>query len=437
MLQAAAQPGTEARPVSPEAASLRALSARQWKSGIAAWLGWLFDGLDMHLYTLVAAGFVASLVQTPVGDPVAKTYSAWIQAAFLVGWALGGGFFGRIGDKLGRSRALSLTILTYALFTGLSFFVHTWWQLLICRFVSALGVGGEWAVGSSLLSETWPKRWRPWIAAVLQTGVNIGVLIACISVFTLSSIPGYQERWVFLVGVLPALMVFWIRKNVPEPEEWQTAKLAAGEKQPGLRDLFSPALRSRTLLVIAICSLSLSGWWAFMFWHAQLLQTLPDVASWTRGQKQQLASSVFFLVIAVSSVGNFVASWFAKKLGYRRAVSIMCAGFFVTIFGTFVVARSYHEYLFWMPCVGFFSGVFGLFTMYLPPLFPTLLRTTGAGFCYNIGRISAAFGTVFFGLYSNVTDLRWTLWIVGFLFVPATIVALFLPDLSPEEGGTD
>src|SRR5262245_7309256 len=204
----------------------------------------------MHLYTLVAAGFVATLVNVPVGDPLAKTRSAWIQAAFLVGWALGGGFFGRIGDKLGRARALSLTILTYALFTGLSFFVQTWWQLLICRFVAALGIGGEWAVGSSLLSETWPKRWRPWIAAVLQTGVNIGVLLACVSVYALSAMDGYQERWVFLVGILPALFVFWVRRHVPEPDEWQNAKVASGEREPGLLDLFKGSLRNRTLLVI-------------------------------------------------------------------------------------------------------------------------------------------------------------------------------------------
>ena len=103
-----------------------------------------------------------------------------IQAAFLVGWALGGGFFGRIGDRLGRARALVLTILTYALFTGLSFFAQTWWHLMICRFLAALGIGGEWAVGASLLSETWPRRWRPWIAATLQRAVNIGVLLAMV-----------------------------------------------------------------------------------------------------------------------------------------------------------------------------------------------------------------------------------------------------------------
>ena len=133
-----------------DAKSLRDISSQQWKSGIAAWLGWLFDGLDMHLYTLVAAPFVAqllvhsgSIATLNPADPLVKANSSLIQAAFLVGWALGGGFFGRLGDLLGRSRALSLTILTYATFTGLSFFAQAWWQLLIFRFLAALGIGGE------------------------------------------------------------------------------------------------------------------------------------------------------------------------------------------------------------------------------------------------------------------------------------------------------
>src|SRR5437763_10481509 len=169
-------------PCGREVTRLRDLSPQQWKSGIAAWLGWLFDGLDMHLYVLVAAPFVAELLGVASDkDPQVGYYSSWIQAAFLIGWALGGGFFGRVGDRLGRSRALMLTILTYALFTGLSFFARAWWQLLIFRFLAALGIGGEWAVGAALLSETWPRRWRPWLAAVLQTAVNVGVMLAALA----------------------------------------------------------------------------------------------------------------------------------------------------------------------------------------------------------------------------------------------------------------
>jgi hypothetical protein len=161
-----------------EATHLRELSPQQWKSGIAAWLGWLFDGLELHLYTLVATPLVVQLLAVPsAADPAVKEKSAYIQAAFLVGWALGGAFFGRLGDLLGRSRALALTILTYALCTGLCAFAQNWWQLMLFRFVAALGIGGEWAVGASLLAETWPRAWRPWLAAVLQTGVNLGILL--------------------------------------------------------------------------------------------------------------------------------------------------------------------------------------------------------------------------------------------------------------------
>ncbi|HEV3145492.1 MAG TPA: MFS transporter, partial [Gemmataceae bacterium] len=193
----AAPPETRPTSVSHEITRLRDLSPQQWKSGIAAWLGWLFDGLDMHLYVLVAAPFVALLLGVASEkDPLVGRYSSWIQAAFLIGWAVGGGFFGRIADRLGRSRALMLTIMTYALFTGLSFFAQTWVQLLLFRFLAALGIGGEWAVGASLLSETWPRRWRPWMAAVLQTGVNLGVMIACLAAFLLSDLP---KRYVFLV----------------------------------------------------------------------------------------------------------------------------------------------------------------------------------------------------------------------------------------------
>src|SRR4051812_32517578 len=152
--------------VVPEKTSLAQISGQQWKSAIAAWLGWAFDGLDLHLYTLVAAPFVAELLGgLSTANPAVGRYSSIIQGAFLLGWALGGGFFGYVGDRLGRSRTLSLTVLTYAAFTGLSCLATTWWHLLAFRFLSALGIGGEWAVGASLLAETWPRRWRPWIAA--------------------------------------------------------------------------------------------------------------------------------------------------------------------------------------------------------------------------------------------------------------------------------
>ncbi|HOW67405.1 MAG TPA: MFS transporter [Candidatus Paceibacterota bacterium] len=405
---------------------LRDITSGQWKSGTAAWLGWLFDGLDMHLYTLVAAPFVAQLLQvSSPADPMVKRTSAWIQAAFLLGWALGGGFFGRIGDRFGRSWALSLTILTYALFTGLSCFAQTWWHLLIFRFLAALGIGGEWAVGASLLSETWPKSWRPWIAAVLQTGVNLGILLACLAVFLMADA---NPRYVFLVGILPALIVFWIRRSVPEPTEWQEARARDPKSSPGWTELFRGPVRSLTLRAVLLCALSLTAWWAFLFWNQQHLRNLPALASWIPADRERLVSAVFFLVIASSIAGNFFAGWLALRAGYRRAISLLFACFFLSMAGAYWVPRDHTQLLWWMPWVGFFSGVFGLFTMYLPPLFPTLLRTTGAGFSFNIGRVAAAFGTVFFGIFAQVGDFRPALFLASFLLAAAAGAALLMPE---------
>jgi MFS family permease len=440
--------------VKPEASTLRELSPEQRKSGLAAWLGWLFDGLDMHLYGLVAAPFVAYLLHreglipdaSDVANDMVKQRSGWIQGSFLIGWALGGAFFGRLGDILGRSRSLALTILTYAAFTGLSFFAQTWWQLMIFRFLAALGIGGEWAVGSSLLSETWPKKWRPWVAAVLQTGVNLGVLLACLTTYLAALHPNYHPKWVFLVGVLPALMVFWIRRHVPEPEEWRAAKQSSLSAQPGIADLFRGEVRRTTILTIIVCACGLTAWWAFQFWHAQHLRNLPDLdaaakaefaklapggdeAKWAASYKQKIVSLAFFVVISASIAGNFAAAALARWFGYRRSIAICYAGFFLAMGATFIQPRGWESLVwFWFPLVGFFSGVFGLFTMYLPPLFPTLLRTTGAGFCYNIGRIASATGVIFSGSLASGGDFKRTLLFAACLFVPAIFVALILPE---------
>ena len=414
------------------ATGLRQISPQQWKSGLAAWLGWFFDGMELHIFTLVALPVVAQLMALPLASPDVKEKSSWIQGAFLAGWALGGAFFGRVGDRLGRSRALCLTILTYALFTGLCFFAQTWWQLLIFRFISALGIGGEWAIGASLLSETWPKKWRPWIAAVLQTGVNLGILIVCAFSFTFpGSIAAHPER-IFLIGVVPALIVFWIRRNVPEPEEWHAAQNQSAIK-PGPADLFRGEILSTTVLTTIVCALTLTGWWAFMFWHPQHLRGLPELASWSPEQRQKEVTIVFFWVVGVSIPGNYFAAWLAKRFGYRRTILALCLAFVAAFCCAYAVPRPYESLKPWLYVIGFCSGVFGLFTMYMPPLFPTLLRTTGAGFCYNIGRLFAAIGTVVFGLYLKVGDFQTALLAFGGLFMLAAVFAMFLPELGKEE----
>ncbi len=414
-----------------EAAHLRDISPRQWKTGIAAWLGWMFDGLELHLYTLVATPLVVTLLGVAsAADPQVKEKSAYIQAAFLVGWAVGGAFFGRLGDILGRSRALSLTVLTYALCTGLCAFSQTWWQLMIFRFVAALGIGGEWAVGASLLAETWPRAWRPWLAAVLQSGVNLGILFAAAVVWLLSRLPHPPaERYVFLLGVLPALLVFWIRRHVPEPEVWQQAEETVQRHNPGVRDLFRGQLARVTGWTTIVCALSLSAWWLFIFWQSQHLRKVLAAAGAPAGDVTRRVSAAFFVMIAVSIGGNYFAGWLAKLIGNRRAILLMFWGLFGSMAGAFIVPRGFGELAwFWIPLVGFFSGVFGLFTMYLPPLFPTLLRTTGAGFCYNIGRLAAAIASVVFGWAAPVDDFRLALLYSSLLALAAALASIWLPE---------
>lgn len=401
------------------------LTSQQKKSGLAAWLGWMFDGLDMHLYTLVATPFVALLLgnldksSKEVGDK-----GAIINAAFLVGWALGGAFFGRVGDLLGRSRALCLTILCYACFTGMSFFAETWWHLMIFRFLSALGIGGEWAVGASLLSETWPRKWRPWIAAVLQSAVNCGVLLACIAAWYFRNLP---PNYVFLVGVLPALIVLWIRSAVPETEEWHHARSQV-KKMPGLVDLFGPGVAGTTVKVLVICGLSLTAHWTFMYWQQKYIRDLPEVRAMTGAGQNSAAMQALLVLMVFSIAGNFLAGGLAQRFGYRRTISSLCVAYGLAMWGTFSQSLSLGGALAWFAVLGACQGLFGLFTMCLPPMFPTLLRTTGAGFGYNFGRIVAAAGTVFFGLFTKVGDVRNALWYAAFLFPAAAVATLWLPE---------
>ena len=419
---------------SPDPDSLRGITRQQWRSGIAAWLGWLFDGLDMHLYTLVAAPFVMELVHaSSTSDRAVTEKSSWIQAAFLTGWALGGGFFGRIGDRLGRSRALCYTILAYATFTGLAFFAQTWWQLLIFRFLAALGdrrgMGGRRVASrgdvasphASVAGGRPSDRRESRRARRVRGGLFHGALDALSARrFSRRHPSGLSRPCGF-------------DAKCPEPAEWCDAQAEARGEAPGVRDLFRGGVRHITLGSIGVCATSLTAWWGFMFWSQQHLRNLPELASWNQQSRERLSGEAFFLLIGVSIIGNFVAAALAKRFGYRWGIALMCLGFFLAMFGCFSVPRGHESLMTWYAVVGFFSGIFGLFTMYLPPLFPTLLRTTGAGFSYNIGRLAAAGGTVYFGLFAKLGDFRIPLFYASFLFLPPMLIVFLLPE-PPHTG---
>jgi MFS family permease len=173
-----------------------------------------------------------------------------------------------------------------------------------------------------------------------------------------------------------------------------------------------------------------------MFWCSQQLRSLPDVADWSPAQKNELVSAAMALVMAASVLGNFLAAALARWLGYRRAIVLLSLGYLAGVLAAYGVPRGHRSLMCWIPAIGACQGVFALFTTYLPPLFPTLLRTTGAGFCYNAGRVAAAAGIVAFGLAFEVDDFRLALCCSGFLILPASAVACYLPEPPAEASAT-
>ncbi|MDZ4286546.1 MAG: MFS transporter, partial [Prosthecobacter sp.] len=273
------------------------------------------------------------------------------------------------------------------------------------------------------------KAWRPWIAATLQSAVNCGVLLACFAGWVLA---GQEPRFIFLIGILPAFITLWIRKAVPETEAWTQAR--EGQEVPRISALFGPEVRQTTWRVLIICAVSLTAHWTFLFWQQKHILSLPEIASLPKAGKDHALVIALMWIMFGSIIGNYIAGGLAKLMGYRKAIVLMMLAYFASMYLAFYRQWDWETTKYQFALIGACQGVFGLFTMCLPPLFPVLLRTTGSGFCYNIGRIVAAAGTVFFGIFVKVGDYREALLYAGFLFVPATLVAMLLPEEKMAAG---
>lgn len=410
------------------------IHSHHWKALIAAWLGWCFDGLDGYLYVMVAGPFVTQLVANEHGITKADAAStlggeitnkaAIIQTFFLVGWAVGGAVFGRIGDRLGRSRTLTLTVLTYAIFTGLSFFATSWWHLLIFRFLAALGIGGEWAAGSALVAETLHARHRTWASAALQSGYMVGCIVAALTTGWMAHI---DPKWVFVIGVVPAFFTLWIRAAVPEPAEWSAA--AKHQPIPPVSALFRHGLAMTTTLVLLLTTIALTTVWAFLYFAPRAIERMPEVQGWAKPEIEHLKTRVTIVYFLINIAGNFFGSYVAKWIGYRRTFFLMIAAAAASYWFGFRQPLTLAN-MYW--CTGFaafFSlGLFGLFPMYIPPLYPTLVRTLGAGFTYNVGRVVSAVGVWTGGMIATGDGgpHRVIMW-AAILYLPGLVVAAMCP----------
>jgi MFS family permease len=418
----------------PAASWREGVTPYQWLVLFVAWLGWVFDSMDATIYAIVLHPALDELLQASAGGATPDNigwHGGLIFSIFLIGWAIGGVSFGIVADRFGRTKTLIATILIYAIFTGLAALSQTWWHLAIYRFLTALGIGGEWAAGAALVAEVWPEEKRAKAAGLLQSAWAAGFFLAAALNLLLS---GYGWRALFVVGIVPAVAALLVRLWVKEPERWVQAhrqELAAGTGSfAKLAELFQGDLLRPTLAGSALAFVAVFGLWGSTNWTPTLISTLPDLQGLSR---QELSARVSYAIMALNAGALFGYLSFgplADRFGRRPVFALMCAGSLIMLPITFLTPRAYVHVLLLLPVLGFFNnGIFSGFPIYLPELYPTRLRATGAGFCFNAGRVFASVGPFLTGwLTAAMGSVGYAVSTIGLIYLVGLLVLPFAPE---------
>ena len=416
----------------------------KWLALTAAFLGWMFDGLEMGLFPLVARPAMMEFM----GEGAAARFGTWMSiiiAMFLVGAALGGVLFGWLGDKVGRTRAMVWSVLAYSLFSGLCAFATAPWHIAGLRFLAALGMGGEWALGVALVMEIWPSKSRPLMAGLIGAAANVGFLtvalmslaltsiIASVGVFLHAILPASAAdallangswRMLFLLGAMPAFLTLFIRIFVPESEKWHAA-VEKNQVSPKVSDLFKGKLLAKTLVGSCLGAVALLGTWGSVQWIPSWGHKLANGAHGAR-ETLQIYSAIGAIIFSI------LIALIAEKLNRRLTYFLLAL---VTTVACAVLFRVPMEYgprlFFWTFLVGGLSaGFYGWLPLYLPELFPTRLRATGSGFTFNIGRLLAACGTLGAGALLNAfnEDYARMCAVISLVYVVGMVIIWFGPE---------
>jgi MFS family permease len=394
----------------------------------AAFLGWMFDGLEMGIFPLVARPALQEMQATAgvLDEQFVQMWMGKITALFLLGAAAGGLVFGWLGDKIGRVRAMTLSILCYSLFTGIAYFAQQPWHLGMFRFVAALGMGGEWSLGVALVMECWPANKRPLMAGVIGAAANFGyAIIAIIGIFF--HITRDSWRWVMLVGAAPALLTLLISLFVPESERWKEA-VKKGPSQP-VREIFSRSLLRYTLLAIAFASVALIVTWGIVQWIPLWADQM------THGQQPKVKAYIQLASSIGAIIGCLIAPLVGGKFGRRPAYFGLCLSSLLVCSYLFRAFQEYNTaFLLTVGLVGMCTASFyGWLPQYLPELFPTRVRATGQGLAFNFGRILAAVGAWQMGSLMAFFDKSYAK--AGATIVLVYLVGMVLIWFAPETKG--
>ena len=412
-------------PAAPFATSAPTIQQGQWMVLLAAFLGWMFDGLEMGIFPLVARPALQEMqmVAGTLDEQFVQTWMGRITALFLLGAACGGLIFGWLGDRFGRVRAMTFSILAYSLFTGLAYFAQHPWHLGMFRFIAALGMGGEWSLGVALVMESWPHSKRPLMAGLIGAAANFGyALIAIIGIFF--DIRRGSWRWVMLVGAAPALLTLLITFFVPESERWKAS--TQKEVSRPVREIFSSGLFRTTLLAIAFASVALIVTWGIVQW-------IPLWADQMTGGKMPKAKAIIQLVSSCGAIlGCLIAPLVGERLGRRPVYFGLCL---TSLLVCSFLFRALHEFnglfIVMVGLVGACTAAFyGWLPQYLPELFPTRVRATGQGLAFNFGRILAALGAWQMGAVMGFFDKSYAK--AGSTIVAVYLVGMVLIWFAPE-----
>lgn len=380
---------------------------------LAAFLGWMFDGLEMGIFPQIARSALGQLIQGADENTI-KWWHQVIDACFLFGAAGGGLVFGWLGDRIGRVRAMAFAILIYSVFTGLLYFVGSPLQIAVLRFVAALGMGGEWALGVALVMEVWDAKHRPLLAGLIGAAANVGfVLVGLVGL----QMPVTRDNWRLyaILGAAPALLTFVIRLFVDESEKWQQTQQI--KKSEPLKEIFADReLTKRMLLGIGLASVTLLGTWG-------AVQKIP---AWVGGLPGKTPLAVASAQIASgigAIIGCLVAPYVAQLFNRRIAYFLLCLG---SLISCQILFRSFDHYsTSFLAMVlltgGLTASVYGWMPLYLPELFPTRIRATAQGIAYNFGRIAAGGGAIWGGTiggsYAQMAIIVSMIYLVGMVLI--------------------
>ncbi len=379
-------------------------------------------------------------------------------AIFLIGWATGGLIFGMLGDRIGRAKTMMWTILIYSVCTGLSALSETFWQFAFFRFITGLGVGGEFAVGVALVAEVMPSAARASALGMLQALSAVGnISAALISVFLgqleESGAVGSAWKWMFVIGALPALLALVVRARMKEPEAWvklkESGELAKSNKFT-YYDLFAdPRWRYNAIIGLLLSSVGVIGTWGIGFFSIDLsrfvfrehFEKVEGLTGAALAGKLTAYSAYTSLMLNVGAfLGMLTFSKIAQVLGRRQALALSFLSSGISIASVFMYLKHPSQVWWHIPIMGFCQlSVFACYAIYLPELFPTRLRSTGTSFCYNVGRYLAASGPALLGLltsrvysgYAEPLPFRYA----GVTMCLIFVVGLMLLPFAPETKG--